>query len=217
MSVLVIGADGRRRVKAGPTKLSATQRRRGRGYAQEWPLIYRRYYYARVGLHRPYIYRGSGPALSTDGRTKCPVSRETARKAKPRLGERHLTVAGFCCSVQQQGGFPSHEEGISLPSKSIAVCSIPDSGTLPRGPHPSSVAPRALRRQIPEVGAECPNGARSALCGGRSVMSVPTAISEMSSQNIPLKVRSDSRDPAEFWPQRLFVFEVRRWGDAARA
>ena len=78
-------------------------------------------------------------------------------------------MAGFCCSVQQQGGFPSHEEGISLPSKSIAVCSIPDSGTLPRGPHPSSVAPRALRRQIPEVGAECPNGARSALCGGRSV------------------------------------------------
>src|SRR5262249_15856679 len=30
----------------------------------------------------------------------------------------------------------------------------------------------------------------------------------MSSQNIPLKVRSDSRDPAEFWPQRLFAFEV---------
>src|SRR5215813_14772895 len=51
-------------------------------------------------------------------------------------------------------------------------------------PHPSSVAPRALRRQIPEVGAECPNGARSALCGGRSVMSVPTAISEMSWQNL---------------------------------
>src|SRR5262249_2087848 len=28
---------------------------------------------------------------------------------------------------------------------------------------------------------------------------------------------SDSRDPAEFWPQKLFAFEVRRWGDAARA
>ena len=26
-----------------------------------------------------------------------------------------------------------------------------------------------------------------------------------------------SRDPAEFWPQRLFAFEVRRLGDAARA
>ena len=30
--------------------------------------------------------------------------------------------------------------------------------------------------QIPEVGAECPNRARSDLCGGRSVMGVPTAI-----------------------------------------
>jgi hypothetical protein len=43
----------------------------------------------------------------------------------------------------------------------------------------SSVAARALRRQVPEVGAECPNGARSVLCGGRSVMSVPTAISDI--------------------------------------
>src|SRR5207249_5459598 len=64
---------------------------------------------------------------------------------------------------------------------------------LPRAPHPSSVAPRALHRQTPEVGAECPNGARSVLCGGRSVMSVPTAISEMSAQNIPLKYRVDFR------------------------
>src|SRR5438034_5211821 len=52
---------------------------------------------------------------------------------------------------------------------------------------------KKLRRQIPEVGAECPNWARSVLCGGRSVMSVPTAISEMSSQNIPLKGRTDFR------------------------
>src|SRR5262249_20557526 len=66
----------------------------------------------------------------------------------------------------------------------------------PQGPHPSSVAPRALRRQVPEVGAECPNGARSVLCGGRSVMSVPTAISEMSRQIIPLKDRADSQDPS---------------------
>src|SRR3954449_7440665 len=31
-------------------------------------------------------------------------------------------------------------------------------------------------RHKPEVGAVCPNWARSDLCGGRSVMSVPTAI-----------------------------------------
>src|SRR6516225_10627573 len=39
-----------------------------------------------------------------------------------------------------------------------------------------SVRKEKLRRQIPKVGAECPNWARSVLCGGRSVMSVPTAI-----------------------------------------
>src|SRR5918997_5318498 len=40
---------------------------------------------------------------------------------------------------------------------------------------PASLAKCALRRQTPEVGAECPNWARSDLCGGRSVMGVPTA------------------------------------------
>src|SRR5437667_3460101 len=50
---------------------------------------------------------------------------------------------------------------------------------------------KKLRRQIPEVGAECPNWARSVLCAGRSVMSVPTAISETSAQIIPLKARTD--------------------------
>src|SRR6266436_5608936 len=32
----------------------------------------------------------------------------------------------------------------------------------------------------------------------------------MSSQIIPLKGRADSRNPAEFWPQRLFPLELRR-------
>src|SRR5258707_1008454 len=40
--------------------------------------------------------------------------------------------------------------------------------------------------------------------------------SEMSSQIIPLKDRADCGNPAEFWPQRLFAFELRRWADAAR-
>ena len=47
---------------------------------------------------------------------------------------------------------------------------------LPPTAHPSSVAKHALRRQTPEVGAGCPNWARPDLCGGRSVMGVPTAI-----------------------------------------
>src|SRR5258708_39764321 len=39
----------------------------------------------------------------------------------------------------------------------------------------------------------------------------------MSSKTIPLKGRADSRNPAEFWPQRLFPLELRHRADAARA
>jgi hypothetical protein len=48
---------------------------------------------------------------------------------------------------------------------------------------PGKRVPRAgahtatLCRHTPKVGAVCPNWARTDLCGGRSVMSVPTAIS----------------------------------------
>jgi hypothetical protein len=80
-----------------------------------------------------------------------------------------------------------------------------------------TVTKKTLCRHTPKVGAVCPNWARTDLCGGRSVMSVPTAISEMSSKIIPLKGRADSRNPAEFWPQRLFPLELRHRADAARA
>ena len=43
---------------------------------------------------------------------------------------------------------------------------------------PSPLAKCPLRRQTPKVGAECPNRARSDLCGGRSVMGIPTAIDD---------------------------------------
>src|SRR5438067_5017005 len=45
----------------------------------------------------------------------------------------------------------------------------------PPAASPASLAECALRRQTSEVGAECPNWARSDLCGGRSAMGVPTA------------------------------------------
>jgi RNA-directed DNA polymerase len=45
---------------------------------------------------------------------------------------------------------------------------------LPRILHPWPQHP--LCRQTPQVGARCANRARRDLCGGRSVMSVPTAI-----------------------------------------
>jgi len=41
--------------------------------------------------------------------------------------------------------------------------------------------------------------------------------SEMSPQIIPLKVRKDFQKSAELCPLRLFAFELRRWGNAARA
>src|SRR6266446_1104736 len=44
----------------------------------------------------------------------------------------------------------------------------------PPAASPASLAECALRRQTPEVGAECPNWARSELSGGRSETSVPT-------------------------------------------
>ena len=50
-------------------------------------------------------------------------------------------------------------------------------GSVSQGLDRVRQAVRPLRRQTPKVGAECPNWARSDLCGGRSVMSVPTAIS----------------------------------------
>ena len=46
----------------------------------------------------------------------------------------------------------------------------------PETAHPPSLAERALRRHTPEVGAVCGKAARTVLCGGRSAMSVPTAI-----------------------------------------
>jgi len=50
-----------------------------------------------------------------------------------------------------------------------------------------------------------------------TAITVSTAISEMSTQIIPLKGRTISEGLAEFRPQRLFAFQLRRWGYAARA
>ena len=62
-------------------------------------------------------------------------------------------------------------------------------------------------------------GAMSRLCQlvqwrtetGLGWLGMQDSNSETSSQIIPLKDRSNSRHPAEFWPQRLFAFELRRW------
>ena len=46
----------------------------------------------------------------------------------------------------------------------------------PKTANPSPLAGCALCSQTPKVGAVCPNWARTALCGGREVTRVPTAI-----------------------------------------
>ena len=51
---------------------------------------------------------------------------------------------------------------------------------LPPPRSPASLAKCALCRQTPEVGAECPNWARSELSGGRSETGVPTGNSKIS-------------------------------------
>jgi hypothetical protein len=52
------------------------------------------------------------------------------------------------------------------------------------------------------------------LCGGRSVMSVPTAISEMSSQIIPSKLCYICGETTEFRTWRPLAFELQRRGYA---
>src|SRR6516225_9871976 len=56
----------------------------------------------------------------------------------------------------------------------------------PETADPPPLASPALRRQAPEVGAGCPNRARPDLCGGRSAMSVSTAITLFASSNFRL-------------------------------
>src|SRR6266516_4270061 len=52
-----------------------------------------------------------------------------------------------------------------------------------------AVTKKTLCRHTPKVGAVCPNWARTVLCGGRSVMSVPTAISGIRARAMYLRCR----------------------------
>src|SRR5437660_8474706 len=83
------------------------------------------------------------------------------------------------------GGAKGGDQGECAPAKHVPGA-VPDtrvtsagSHTTGRSSHGGSFIPgyRALRRHLPEVGAVCLNWARTDLCGGRSAMSVPTAIS----------------------------------------
>ena len=56
----------------------------------------------------------------------------------------------------------------------------------PETDHPPSLAKRSLCRHTPEVGAVCGKAARTVLCGGRSVMGVPTASRAILSAHVGL-------------------------------
>src|ERR1700732_2219347 len=86
----------------------------------------------------------------------------------------HRSLAALATTAQPEGSHDlgtDHEAGQRL---------------SPPSPKPPSVAAGSLCRQTPEVGAECPNRARSDLCGGRSAMSVSTAIFDVQRENSSL-------------------------------
>jgi hypothetical protein len=93
---------------------------------------------------------------------------------------------------RSQTAIPASARGISIPCHPASQTCAPkakserrddmgtgqkNSGRLPpKTAHHSSVAKPTLRRQTSKVGAVCLNWARTDLCGGRSAMSVPTAM-----------------------------------------
>jgi len=77
---------------------------------------------------------------------------------------RHRPVATIASAAGPEG---SHDMG---PDDSTCE------GMAASPPNPSPVAECTLCRQPPEVGAVCPNRARTDLCGGCPVTGIPTAI-----------------------------------------
>src|SRR6266702_3203838 len=76
----------------------------------------------------------------------------------------HQTLATLAQAAQSEGW---HDLGTDN-----AVGQRLDTQTV----HPPSMASNTLRRYAPKVGAVCGKAACTVLCGGRSAMSVPTAI-----------------------------------------
>src|SRR5664280_1054760 len=73
------------------------------------------------------------------------------------------------------GGAKGGGQGECEPAKH-GPDSEPGNRVTGAGAHTARCENIAKRRYTPEVGAACPNWARTDLCGGRAVMRVPTAI-----------------------------------------
>src|SRR4029077_11535931 len=91
------------------------------------------------------------------------------RRAEPRLctarvpAPRHRYLAAHAAAAQPKG------------SDHVGTDDKAGERLAPETDHPSSMAERSLGSHSPEVGAVCGKVACTVLCGGRSVMSVPTA------------------------------------------
>jgi RNA-directed DNA polymerase len=113
-------------------------------------------------MHRPIVKPGNGSRKSSPDislTTPCRQQPGAERVSIPRTGS--LASAAMSAQPKNETALDANDEtGRRVPSPTAS---------------PASLAQCALRRQTPEVGAECPNWARSDLCGGRSAMSVPTA------------------------------------------
>src|SRR5882757_597758 len=86
---------------------------------------------------------------------------------------RHRTLAAIAQATQSER---RHDLGADY---AVGQRLAPETG------YPSSMAKNTLRRHAPKVGAVCGKAARTVLCGGRSAMSVPTAIASLLAMTTP--------------------------------
>ncbi len=115
-------------------------------------------------------------------KTRSDRMRATLRRVKDELRRRmHQPIPEQGSWLRQvtMGFFAYH----AVPTNSRALAATP-----------SSMAYAALRRQTPEVGAECVNCACSDLCGGRPAMGVPTANSPLTLPGAPSQRGRDEED-----------------------
>ena len=119
------------------------------------------------------------------------IKEELWRRCTSRSPNRGMAEAGRHRLLQLPRGADQHRGTQSLPAPchqpvaAYAPAAQPEGRNdvgadrengrrlAPETQDPSSVAKRALRRQTPEVGAVCPNWARSDLCGGMPAMAFP--------------------------------------------
>ena len=118
-------------------------------------------------MHR----RGESDSAIVAGKPTNKVERSAAEPVEPRAEAKG--------NARQQSTDRTQSRG----TVSQALERIRQVAKLTNGDVPSA---SAAWRQLPKVGAECPNWARSDLCGGRPVMGGPTAIFDVQSENSSL-------------------------------